>query len=121
MTHRRELKRQYKEARRPMGVYRILNRAEDKSFVSSSVNLPAIFNRMRMTLQSGLQLQYPQLQQDWNRLGAEAFEFEVLEELEPPSDSPAWDPKEDLGALEELWLEKLEPYGQRGYNRLKAS
>jgi hypothetical protein len=27
------------------------------------------------------------------------------------------DPGEDLQALKELWLEKLEPYDERGYNR----
>ena len=114
---KKKLIRQYKETRRPMGVYRILNSENGKSFVSSSVNLPAIFNRMKMELNTGGHLKHPELQKDWRRLGADAFELEVLEELEPPDDSPGWDPHDDLQALEELWLEKLEPYDERGYNR----
>ncbi len=42
--------------------------------------------------------------------------FETLEELTPP-EGPGWDPTDDLAALEQLWLEQLEPYGEKGYNR----
>jgi len=117
MVDKKELKRQYKESRRPMGVYRILNKENGKSLVASSVNLPATFNKIRMQLKTMTFLQHPQVQSDWNELGADAFELEVLEELEPLADSPAWDPAEDLQALEELWIEKLDPYDERGYNR----
>jgi hypothetical protein len=117
MVDKKELKRRYKETRRPMGVFRILNKENGKSLVSSSVNLPAVFNKIRMQLKTATYLQNSRLQRDWNELGADAFELEVLEELEPPPDSPSWDPGEDLQALEELWLEKLEPYDERGYNR----
>lgn len=116
MMDRRQLKREYKESHRPMGVYRVRNKEDDKSLVAGSVNLPATFNRLRMELEAGTFRRYPQLQQDWQRLGAEAFEFEVLEELDP-SDAPGWDPSDDLGALEEIWLEELSPYDDRGYNR----
>ena len=116
MTDRKELKRQYKESHQPIGVYRIFNRENGKSFVSSSVNLPAIFNRMRMELNNGMHLKHPQLQREWKEMGADAFEFEVLEELEAP-DAPEWDPADDLEALHELWLEQLAPYDERGYNR----
>lgn len=117
MVDKKALKRQNKETRRPMGVYRILNKENGKSFVSSSVDLPAIFNRMRMQLDGGMYLMNRELQRDWAELGSDAFELEVLEELEPPDDAPHWDPAGDLRALEELWLEKLEPYGERGYHR----
>jgi hypothetical protein len=114
--NRRDLKRQYLESHRPTGVFRLRNTAEDRSYVASSVNLPATFNKLRMQLDTGSFLMLPSLQQDWKRLGAVAFEFEVLEELEPP-DAPEWDPREDLAALEALWLEQLEPWDPRGYNR----
>lgn len=116
MIDRKKLKQQYKESHRPMGVYAIRNRDNGLIFVGSSVNLPAIFNRWRMQLNTNSQVKYPALQDDWRRLGSEAFEFEVLEELEP-DETPGWTPQDDLQVLEELWLEKLEPFGERGYNR----
>ena len=66
-----------------------------------------------MQLRMNNYLMRPELQKDWNRLGEGAFEFEVLEELEP-GDGPEWDPRADLEALEELWLEKLERLGPSG-------
>jgi hypothetical protein len=55
------------------------------------------------------------LQEDWNEFGPEVFEFETLDTLKPP-DSPDYDPSGDLRALEEMWLEKLSPFDERGYN-----
>lgn len=60
---------------------------------------------------------FPTMQDDWDRDGEDLFVFEVLEEIEPPDD-PGYDPKSDLATLEELWLEKLEPYEEKGYNRV---
>jgi hypothetical protein len=111
---KKTLKREYKENARPMGVFQIRNTVNGKVLVGTSVNLPAILNRHRAELRLGGHRNRA-LQQDWNELGAEAFELEILDTL-PPSDRPAYDPADDLKALEELWLEKLMPYGERGYN-----
>jgi hypothetical protein len=111
---RRRLTREYKERPKPMGVFRVYNAAEQKSFVGSSVDAPAALNRERFQLKNGLHANAA-LQADWRRLGAEAFEFELLDRLEA-SDSPAVDPLADLVVLERLWLDKLSPYGARGYN-----
>jgi len=113
---RRAISREYKESYRPTGVYRLRNTSNGRILVGSSVNLPAIFNRLRMQLDGGTYVKHPELQRDWKALGAAAFELEVLQELEPP-EGPGWDPTDDLAALEALWLEELEPYGEKGYNR----
>lgn len=106
--------REYKERPRPMGVFRVHNTADQKSFVDSSVDAPAALNRERFQLKAGL---HPNaaLQADWNRLGAEAFEFELLDSV-GQEDRPDADRAADLAVLERLWLEKLSPYGTRGYN-----
>jgi hypothetical protein len=111
---RKALIRQYKETPRPMGVYRVRNTVTDRSFVGASRDLPAILNRTRLQLQTG---GHPNraLQQDWNTLGADAFAFEVLDELSVP-DRPDYDPTDDLATLEALWLDRLSPYDERGYN-----
>jgi hypothetical protein len=60
------------------------------------------------------------LQSDWDELGESNFAFEILEELESPND-PAFDARAELTVLEDLWLEKLQPFGDRGYNEPKLS
>ena len=111
---KKALTREYKENALPMGVFQIRNTVNGKVLIGRSVNLPAILNRHRAELRLGGHRNRA-LQQDWNELGAEAFEFEILDTL-PPSDRPAYDPADDLKALEALWLEKLTPFGERGYN-----
>ncbi len=97
-----------------MGVYRVLNTVTGKSLVASSTNLPAIFNRHRAQLRLGL---HPDrgLQKDWNELGSEAFEFEVLDTLAPP-DEPGYDPSGDLSVLEQLWIAKLSLVADQAYS-----
>jgi hypothetical protein len=111
---KKALIREYKESRRPMGVFRVHNKVHDKSFVGKSVDLPAMLNRQQSQLRMG---GHPNraLQKDWNELGAEAFAFEVLDTLTIPERTD-YDPAADLRALEELWLDKLSPFGERGYN-----
>jgi hypothetical protein len=113
---RKAVKREYKESYRPAGVFQLRNTTNDRVFVGSSANLPAMSNRLRMQLDAGNYVMLPELQRDWKELGGAAFMFETLEELEPP-EGPGWDPSEDLAALEQLWLEQLQPYGEKGYNR----
>jgi hypothetical protein len=97
-----------------MGVYRVRNTVTGKSLVGSSVDLPAMLNRQRAQLKMGAHSNRA-LQKDWSELGAEAFEFEILDTLKPP-DQPGYDPTDDLRILEEMWLEKLSPFDERGYN-----
>jgi hypothetical protein len=111
---KRTLKRQYKESEIPAGIYRVVNTQEDRSLVGSSVNLPAILNRHRADLKLGAH-RNKELQREWNEFGEGAFAFEVLDTLTPRHE-PGCDMKRELAALEELWLERLAPYGERGYN-----
>jgi hypothetical protein len=109
---RKELIREYKETHRPMGVFQIRN-------IGSSVNIPGKINRHRFALNAGLHASRS-LQADWHEFGAERLEFEVLEDV-APRENPDYDYKSDLEVLEDLWLEKLEPYGASGYNEKKKT
>ena len=111
---KKALIREYKETQRPMGVYQVRNTVNGKVLIGTSVDLPSILNRLRGELRLG-GLRNRALQQDWNEHGPEAFAVEILDTL-PPSDKPGHDPREDLKALEALWLEKLMPFDERGYN-----
>ena len=46
------------------------------------------------------------LQKEWAASGADAFVFEVLDTLEP-TDEPGYGPTDDLGALKNMWSERL--------------
>ena len=106
--------REYKDTPRPIGVYRVRNTENGKSLVGSTVDLPAMLNRQRAQLKMGAHSNRA-LQKDWNELGSEAFAFEILDTLKPP-DQTDYDPADDLRTLEEMWLEKLSPFDDRGYN-----
>jgi len=111
---KKALKREYKETARPMGVYQVRNTVTGKLLIGTSVDLPSILNRLRIQLRMRSHSNRA-LQQDLNDLGPEAFELEILDTL-PASDRPNYDPSDDLRTLEALWLEKLSPFGDRGYN-----
>jgi hypothetical protein len=111
--------REYKLAHRPMGVFQIVNKANGKVFIDSSNNVSGKINRHKFALNLG-QHASKSLQADWNELGEDAFEFETIEPVEP-RDDPNYDYKADLEFLEDLWLEKLEPYGDKGYNERKKT
>jgi len=111
---RKSLSREYKETARSMGVFRVHNTVNGKSFVGTSVDLPSMLNRQRAQLGFG---GHPnrELQKDWQEMGAPAFAFEILDTLKP-REEPGYDPAADLRALEALWLEKLSPCGEQRYN-----
>jgi hypothetical protein len=48
-------------------------------------------------------------------LGPGAFTFEILEVVKP-SDEPTFCLEDELTLLEQIWMEKLRPFGERGYN-----
>lgn len=102
-----------------MGVYQIRNTANGKLLVGVSKDIPSMFNRHRAELRMGGH-RNRELQKDWAEFGPEAFEFEVLDTLTPP-ELPDYNPSGDLKTLEELWLDKLSPFGERGYNTLPKS
>jgi hypothetical protein len=107
--------KEYKDTPRPMGVFQIKNKVNGKIFIGSSSNLPAILNRFKIELKMG-SCRNVSLQEEWKEFGPEAFVFEEFEILKP-LDDPNYDPAEDLRFLEELWTEKIKPYGDKGYNK----
>jgi nitrate/nitrite-specific signal transduction histidine kinase len=117
--NKKDAKVEYKLSHRPMGIFQIRNTANEKVFVDSSINVPGKMNRHKFQLNAGVHAS-KSLQTDWNELGETAFEFEVLEDVTPKED-PNYDYAVDLDFLEDLWLEKLEPYGDKGYNERKKT
>ena len=114
MENRTEIKRAYKEAPKQAGVFQIKNTVTGRVYLGSSLNLHGPLNKHRFTLKYGSH-DVPALQKDYNELGAEAFLFEVLAVVKP-SEDPSFNLGNELAALEQLWIQKLEPFGEKGYN-----
>ncbi len=116
MKTKKELKEEYKQMKFPMGVFQIRNTVNGKIFVDSSTNMNAKWNRNRLQLSVG---NHPnkELQNDWNEFGEEAFQFEVLEELKH-NDKKTMDYNKEVALLEEMIIEELQPFGEKGYNKV---
>jgi hypothetical protein len=117
MDRRKELKRAFKERPVVAGVFQIRNVKTGRIFFGSSLNMHGPLDRNRFLLQIGKHAN-EELQRDWNALGPDAFAFEVLETV-PVREEAAPDYSEDLAILEQIWLDKLAPFGEGGYNRDK--
>jgi len=114
MKTRKEIHREYKERVKPSGVFQIKNIANGKVLLGSSLNLEGPLNKHRFMLRIN---GHPnkELQKDWNELGPDQFVFEILETV-PIQEDPNFNLQDELTLLEEIWLEKLQPFGERGYN-----
>jgi group I intron endonuclease len=114
MIDKRKLKEQYKQTLLPMGVYQIKNLANGKILVGSSKNLPGKINSHRFQLNMGSHMNKA-LQKEFTYFGKENFTFQVLDNLDP-KDDPSYDYSMDLDILEKMWIERLQPFGERGYH-----
>ncbi len=115
---KKELKKQYKQTVQPMGIYQIKNLKNGKIFIGSAKNLPGKLNSAKFQLEHG---SHPQrdLQKDFDDLGEKNFSFEAVDYLEPKEDT-GYNYTKDLSVLEEMWLEKLQPFGEKGYNKRES-
>jgi hypothetical protein len=114
---KKDLNQEYRRNHPPMGVYQIRNTANDKLFIGAALNVPGAINSSRLQLNAG---SHPnkKLQSEWREFGGQSFTFEIVDEL-TAAEGPNHDYRTDLAFLEELWLEKSQPYGERGYNEKK--
>lgn len=119
MDRKKELKQQFKETPVEAGIYQIRNTKNNKILVGSTLNLKTL-NGIKFMLETNAFTMNKELQKEWNQYGKDAFTFEILEKLKKKDDDPYFNEKEALLALEEKWLEKLQPYGEQGYNKKQA-
>jgi hypothetical protein len=119
LDRRKELKLAYKQTFLPMGVYQIKNNMNGKIFIGNSSNLPGIFNRHRFQLNAKTHSN-KELQEDWDVCHSQAFTFDILETITPDK-IPQEDWSKAITELEVKWLDKLQPYGEKGYNKIKSN
>lgn len=110
---RKDLLEEFKQIKTYMGVIQITNKVSGKIYVAAYPNLKNRWFTIQAQLDMGRHAN-SQLQKDWKELGPEAFSYEVLEEKEADEVTDMrWERKQ----MEKPWLEKLQPYGDRGYNK----
>lgn len=114
MKSRKDIIREYKERQKPAGVFQIKNTETGKVFLGSSLNLEGSLNKHEFVLKNGRH-RNKALQADWRDYGPDNFVFEILEEV-AVKDDPNFNLNDELTLLEQIWLEELQPFGERGYN-----
>ncbi|WP_153733593.1 GIY-YIG nuclease family protein [Sporosarcina obsidiansis] len=116
MERKKELKQLYKETQVDAGVFQIKNLANQKAFIGSTRNFKTL-NGVKFSLETGV-YNNKLLQEEWNTFGKEVFQIEILETLKK-KDELFFNEKEALLELEDKWLERLQPFGEKGYNSKK--
>lgn len=114
MKSYKDLKREYKERAKPAGVFQVKNIVNGKMLLGSSLNLEGPLNSHKFMLTMGNH-RNPALQKEWNEYGPEKFVFEILEVVKV-KDDPNFNLNDELELLEQIWIEKLQPVGEKGYN-----
>jgi len=114
LISKKDIKREYKERKKPSGVFQVRNTVNSKVLIGSSLNLEGLLNSQKFKLSIG---GHPnkELQKEWNEYGSDKFVFEILEVVQD-NDDPHFNLKDELTLLEQIWFEKLRPFGKLGYN-----
>lgn len=120
---KKQLAAQFAKSFRPMGIFQLRNKITDKIYVGAAMDLDGMRNRIAFFAGQN-DAPFYEIKEDWIKHGPDSFVFEVLDRLKPQADEVSDEGelaayKSDLEALLALWLEKLQPYGDKGYNRRK--
>ncbi|TCP53282.1 hypothetical protein EV586_10615 [Tumebacillus sp. BK434] len=113
---RAKLKQEYLNTPKKMGIFQIRNLVNGKIFLGSSPNLPGKENSVLFQLRMGSHYNKA-LQQEYQEFGADNFVFETVAEIKHREEATQEEYKQELEDLLELWMEELQPYGDRGYHK----
>lgn len=114
MKTKKELKQEYKLMKFRQGIFQIINKQENRIYLQTTSDLDRAYNLDVFQLKAGLH-QNTTLQNDWNTLGSEMFEFKPFDELKiNDTDTPS-EIKRDLKELLEMHLSELKKNGQLLY------
>ncbi len=113
---KKELREEFMNLKTYMGVIQIKNNKNGKVYIMTTPNLKNQWLTVKAQLDMGTHANAT-LQKEWKKMGEDVFSYEVLEEKEVEETT---DRKWELKQLEKKWLEKLEPYDERGYHIKKT-
>jgi hypothetical protein len=98
------------------GVFQIRNKINNKIFIGSCRNVKSL-NGIKFQLNNGSYTNIS-LQKEWSEFGENEFEFEILETFEEKEDGTA--SSREAKKMEREWIERSQPFGDRGYNKPKV-
>ncbi|MGO9179234.1 MAG: GIY-YIG nuclease family protein [Candidatus Limnocylindrales bacterium] len=105
---RRELRAQYEQRPREVGVYALRNTVTGRILVASSPDVGSVSNRLEFARATNAPSALDgRLTAEVRQFGMDAFVLEVLDLLKVTPEMTPADVQADLRALEELWREKL--------------
>jgi hypothetical protein len=107
MKSQKELKQAYKLEKQPMGVFQTKHKETGKAFIGHSMDVSKAANSQFFQLRINSH-RNESLQHDWNKYGADAFEYIILEELKEPEDEFYFDPRKALKMMEDFYIKTLE-------------
>ncbi|MDR3644354.1 MAG: GIY-YIG nuclease family protein [Clostridia bacterium] len=105
---KKEIRAAYKERKVTGGICAIKNTCSGRMLLAAVADLQGYRNRFEFSKATGGCINI-KLQKDWDSLGADAFAFEVLEELVKKEAQTSKEFLDDIATLKEMWLEKLDP------------
>lgn len=114
MDRKQILKQMARETKIEAGIYLVRNVKNGKILIMSTPDLKTINGKKAQMVMGS----FPNalLQADLDRFGPEAFEYEILEVLEPKEEG-YFNIKDELKKLESKWINHYESFGEKGYNR----
>lgn len=115
MINKKQISKEYKQQKQPAGIYAVHNKTDNKMYIGTSKNLPAVLRRFEFTLQME-SFPYQDLVDDYKKHGKKYFEVKILDELELKNETEK-EIDTELMSLEEMWIEKLKSEEVTFYNK----
>jgi hypothetical protein len=110
----KEIKKEYKSMKFRAGIFQIINTREKRIYLQTTLDLDRAYNSDTFQLKAGMHSN-SNLQNDWNRLGAEAFAFKPLDELKVKDTATPQEINRDLKELLQMHLAEMKKEGQLLY------
>jgi hypothetical protein len=114
MKSKKELKNEYKQIKLRRGIFQIINKVDNKIYLQTTSDIERAFSSDLFQLKFGMHSN-TNLQNDWNNLGEEAFEFSILDEYKPTDEATPTQIKREINELLKMHKEEMTANGQMLY------
>ena len=111
MKSKKEQRKEYKLLKFRKGLFQIINLKNDKVYLQKSDDLDKAFNSDLFKLKAGMHANMD-LQTDWNELGSDFFEFEIVDELNFNDSATSYQIEMEMQELLELHKTNIKSNGK---------
>jgi|SRR5690606_16832972 len=114
MKSKKEQRNEYKLMKFRKGLFQIINLKNKKVYLQKSEDLDKAFNSDLFKLKAGMHAN-KDMQTDWNELGSDFFEFEILDELNFNDSATPYQIEKEIQELLELHKTNIKLNGKTLY------